>query len=91
MAPNRTTAAGVVTSVLASVLFGAIFFVSGAIEAQASTLVAWRVLLTAACYALLLSFPTGQRAFKAFWDVLRKGPLYVFYFVLLVALIALQL
>ncbi len=91
MTTNRTTSAGVVTSILASVLFGAIFLVSGAIEAQASTLVAWRVLLTAACYALLLSFPTGQRAFKAFWDVLRKGPLYVFYFVLLVALIALQL
>lgn len=91
MATNRTTSAGVVTSVLASVLFGAIFFVSGAIEAQASTLVAWRILLTAGCYALLLSFPAGRRAFKAFWEVLRKGPLYVFYFVILVALIALQL
>ena len=90
MATNRTTSAGVVTSVLASVLFGA-FFVSGAIAAQASTLVAWRILLTAGCYALLLSFPAGRRAFKAFWEVLRKGPLYVFYFVILVALIALQL
>lgn len=86
MATNRTTSAGGITSILASVLFGAIFFVSGVIEAQASTLVAWRVLLTAACYALLLSLPAGRRAFKAFWDVLRKGPLYVCYFALLVTL-----
>lgn len=91
MTTKCMTSGGVVTSILASVLFGAIFFVSGAIEAQASTLVAWRVLLTAACYGLLLSFPARRRAFKAFWDVLQKGPLNVFYFVLLVALIALQL
>lgn len=66
MTTKCMTSAGVVTSILASVLFGAIFFVSGAIEAQASTLVAWRVLLTAACYGLLLSFPAHAAGLQSF-------------------------
>lgn len=91
MATNRTSSAGVITSVLASALFGAIFFISGAIEAKAETLVAWRVLLTAACYLLALLHPAGRRVFKEFWDTLRSQPRQVLYFIFLVVLIALQL
>ncbi|ALC04647.1 protein RarD [Corynebacterium deserti GIMN1.010] len=91
MATERTSPAGVITSLLASALFGAIFFISGAIEAKAETLVAWRVILTAACYILILTIPAGRRLLNEFWNVLRKGPMQLVYFVLLVALIALQL
>ena len=91
MATNRTSSAGVITSVLASALFGAIFFISGAIEAKAETLVAWRVLLTAACYLLALLHPAGRRVFKKFWDTLRSQPRQILYFIFLVVLIALQL
>lgn len=91
MTTKNTTSAGVVTSLLASLLFGVIFFVAGAIDAKASTLVGWRIVLTAACYGFILSFPAGRRAFKAFWKTLTKGPLHVLYFLMLVALIALQL
>ncbi|MFP7365203.1 EamA family transporter [Corynebacterium callunae] len=91
MAVERTSPAGVITSLLASLLFGVIFFISGAIEASAITLVAWRVLLTAACYLLILLHPAGRALARSFWQTLSASKWHPLYFLLLVALIAVQL
>ncbi|AGG65607.1 EamA family transporter [Corynebacterium callunae] len=91
MAVERTSPAGVITSLLASLLFGVIFFISGAIEASAITLVAWRVILTAACYILILLHPAGRAIASSFWQTLTSSRVQPLYFLALVALIALQL
>ncbi|GAB3593451.1 EamA-like transporter family protein [Corynebacterium faecale] len=88
---TRTSPAGVVTSVLASLLFGIIFFISGAIDARAETIVAWRVLITAACYLILLMVPAGRQLCGDFWRAATATRWRPLAFVALVLLIALQL
>lgn len=87
----RTSLAGVVTSVLASILFGVIFFLSGALDAHAETIVAWRVLITAGCYLVLLTVPAGRKLCAEFWRAATATRWRPLAFVALVLLIAVQL
>lgn len=52
---------GVGYSLLASALFGLIFYISGVVEASPEWVFGWRMLITAACYGLALTTRAGRR------------------------------
>ncbi|GAA1062360.1 hypothetical protein GCM10009573_37890 [Agromyces bracchium] len=69
--PRRAVAAragrplnGIVWSLLASTLFGVMFYVSGVIDASPEAVFAWRMLITAACYATALIGRSNRRALR---------------------------
>ncbi|MGD7003874.1 EamA family transporter [Corynebacterium halotolerans] len=86
-----TALRGVLASIGASALFGFIFFISGAISASATTVFTVRVLVTAACYTLVLTLPAARSSLRQFLRSLTATPWQPLIFVLLTALIALQL
>lgn len=67
------TARGVVSSMLASVLFGVMFYVAGVLDASAESIFGWRMLLTAAFFVLALARAAGRRAAHALWSRLRSS------------------
>lgn len=65
---------GVISSLIASVLFGAMFFVAGVLDASAESIFGWRMLVTGACFAIALCWPSSRRALRELWVTLRRRP-----------------
>ena len=68
---QHTSPRGVLASVLASVLFGAIFLLAGVLSSSAEVVFAWRILVTFACYALALLHPLARAQLRALARRLR--------------------
>lgn len=64
---------GVVSSIVASVLFGMMFFIAGILDASAESIFGWRMLLTAACFLIALATPGGRRAARWVWGRLTSA------------------
>lgn len=54
---------GVLSSLVASVLFGAMFLLYGLVDASAESQFGWRMIVTALCYAAVLATRPGRAAF----------------------------
>ncbi|WP_134324981.1 EamA family transporter RarD [Cumulibacter soli] len=65
---------GVVVSLAASVLFGLMFYISGALDASAEFIFGWRIVITLACFLIALASPGGRRALRALMRLLREMP-----------------
>lgn len=63
---------GVLFSLAASALFGTIFLLAGISDASPEWLFAWRMIITLACYALLLLTRAGRRYGRAAWATVRR-------------------
>lgn len=74
-------ARGVGCSLLASALFGLIFYVSGVVDASPESVFGWRMVITAVCYGLALASPTGRRLLAELFRALTRAwwmpPLFV--------------
>ncbi|MDL9980039.1 EamA family transporter RarD [Microbacterium candidum] len=64
---------GVVSSLLASVLFGAMFYLYGVVDASAESQFGWRMIVTVLCYAAALVTMAGRRALGELWTVLKSA------------------
>ncbi|WP_309127861.1 permease [Microbacterium sp.] len=71
MQVQHSSSKGVTASLLASVLFGGIFFLAAQLKSSAEVVYAWRVLATLALYALALSHPAARRSLVMLWRRLR--------------------
>lgn len=71
--PGSRSARGVVSSLTASALFGAIFFLYGVVDASAEAQFGWRMIVTALCYLAALVTRPGRRALLTFWRVLTSA------------------
>lgn len=60
MTVQRSSPRGVAASLLASVMFGAIFFIAAQLQSSAEVVYAWRVVVTLALYALALFHPAAR-------------------------------
>ncbi|WP_231992072.1 permease [Mycobacterium sp. ACS4331] len=56
----------------ASALFGVVFYLSGVIDASSEVVFASRVVVTFACYAILLLHPAARTALAAYWTALMS-------------------
>jgi len=65
---------GVISSLVASILFGAMFFLAGIVDAAAESVFGWRMLVTGACFAIALLWPANRRAPAELWATLRSRP-----------------
>lgn len=65
---------GVLLSLAASALFGGIFLLAGLADVSPEWLFAWRMLITLACYGLILLTPTGRHYAREAWATLRRSP-----------------
>lgn len=65
---------GLISSLFASILFGAMFFLAGTVDAAAEAVFGWRMLVTAACFAIALLWPSSRRALAELWTTLRRAP-----------------
>lgn len=63
---------GVIASLVASFLFGVIFFAAGVLRASPEAIVAWRVVMTCACYGSLLLLPSARRLLREFWQAVSR-------------------
>lgn len=93
---NRTggmgdTARGVGAVVVASALFGGIFYLSGVIDASAELVFGWRIVVTFACYSLVLLLPSGRAMAQVSWAALTRTWWSPLVFGLLCALVGVQL
>jgi len=64
---QRSSPKGVFASVLASVLFGVIFFLAGQLSSSAEVVFAWRVVATLSLYLVALCHPAARRALGLLW------------------------
>ncbi|MDQ4212579.1 EamA family transporter RarD [Microbacterium capsulatum] len=71
--PKSQGAAGVVSSLVASVLFGAIFYLYGVVDASAESQFGWRMIVTLLCYAAALATRSGREALALLWGVLTSA------------------
>lgn len=71
MPVQRSSPKGVLASLLASVLFGGIFFLAAVLSSSAEVVFAWRVLATFVCYAAALLHPAARRALRVYGRRLR--------------------
>ncbi|MBN8205532.1 permease [Microbacterium esteraromaticum] len=71
MVVQRSSPRGVLFSLLASTIFAGMFYLAGFVSSSAEVVFAWRVLLTAVCYAAALLHPAARRAVAALWRRLR--------------------
>ncbi|MET3859571.1 chloramphenicol-sensitive protein RarD [Dietzia sp. 2505] len=85
------TARGVGAVVLASGLFGGIFYLSGVIDASAEVVFGWRIVVTFACYSLVLLVPPGRAMARDSWATLTREWWTPLVFGLLCALVGVQL
>lgn len=65
--PQDRQLRGVGYSLLASVLFGLVFYISGVVEASPEAVFGWRMLITAACYLVLLVHRDSRRLLAELW------------------------
>lgn len=91
MASRSGTAHGVGAAVLAAVLFGVIFYLSGVIDASAEVVFGWRIVLTFACYALVLFHPTARTLLWSAWAAVTRTRWLPPLFLLLCVLVGVQL
>lgn len=63
---------GAAASLTASVLFGLVFYAAGVAGASSDAFFGWRILVTAACSALVLCTPGGRSTLDEFLAVLRS-------------------
>ncbi|SJN28803.1 Chloramphenicol-sensitive protein rarD [Microbacterium esteraromaticum] len=91
MNAKQSSPRGVLVSVLASVLFGLIFFLAGVLSSSAEVVFAWRILITFACYALALSHPLAREQLRLLGRRLRSRWWMSFLLVGLAAIIGFQL
>jgi len=68
---QRSSPKGVLASLLASMLFGGIFFLAGVLSSSPEVVFAWRVLATFACYAVAMLHPAARRALQVYGRRLR--------------------
>lgn len=66
-------ARGVGYSLLASGLFGVIFYLSGVVDASPEAVFGWRMLIMTACYGLVLISPAGRRSLAELWRTLTRA------------------
>ena len=85
------TARGVGAAVLAAVLFGVIFYLSGVTDASTEVVFGWRIVLTFACYALVLLHPAARTLLCAAWAAMTRTRWLPPIFLLLCALVGVQL
>ena len=74
MAPVVGQSRGVALSLLASSLFGVTFYLSGVVDASATAVFGWRMVITAALYLALLSAVAGRRRLRSLWERIRAKP-----------------
>lgn len=89
-APSAT-ARGVGGAALAAVLFAMIFYLSGTIDASTEMTFGVRILLTLACYALVLAHPRARRLLRAYWTQLTRNRIGILLFPALCTLVGVQL
>lgn len=70
--PESHHARGVGYSLLASALFGLIFYISGVVDASPEAVFGWRMLITTACYGVALGSRTGRRLLADLWRTLAR-------------------
>ncbi|MGO1539599.1 MAG: EamA family transporter RarD [Leucobacter sp.] len=88
---RNTQVRGIAASLLASILFGVIFYAAGVLRASAEAIFAWRLVITFACYAAMLVFPPARRMLAEFWRTLTSRWWMPLLFVVLSGLVGLQL
>lgn len=64
---------GVASSLLASLLFGAMFLLYGTVDASPEAQFGWRMIVTLLCYGAALATRPGRAAFAQLWAVLRAA------------------
>lgn len=82
---------GIGASVLAAALFGAVFYLSGVVDASSEVVFGWRVVLTLACYAAALAFPSVRTLLHSSWVAMTSTPWMPLLFLSLCALVGVQL
>lgn len=70
-AQRTNSPAGVALMLGSSVMFGVIFFLAGVVNVPWEHIIAWRVLITLACYAAMLCVPRCRSALKNYLSVVR--------------------
>lgn len=66
-----STLRGTVTIALSALCFGAVFYLSGALDLPTFVVIAWRLTITAGCYAVIsLAVPAARAALRDFWGIL---------------------
>lgn len=91
MTAPQSSPRGVIVSVLASGLFGGIFFLAGVLSSSAEVVFGWRVLVTFACYASALAHPLARAQLRLLVRRLRSRWWMPFLLVGLAAVIGFQL
>lgn len=91
MPVQHSSPRGVLVSLLASVLFGGIFYLAGVLSSSAEVVFAWRVLVTLACYALALLHPAARAALAVLGRRLRARWWMPLIALLLTAIVGVQL
>lgn len=91
MPVQHSSPRGVLVSLLASVLFGGIFYLAGVLSSSAEVVFAWRVLVTLACYALALLHPAARAALAVLRRRLRARWWMPLIALLLTAIVGVQL
>lgn len=91
MVAHRSSPRGVLFSLLASTLFAGMFYLAGIVSSSAEVVFAWRVLLTAVCYAAALFHPAARRALVVLWRRLRARWWMPLISLLLTAIVGVQL
>lgn len=69
---QRSSPRGVVASLLASVLFAALFYLTTQLRSSADVVWAWRILITLAMYAATLAHPGARRGLRVLYRRLRS-------------------
>lgn len=72
MPVQHSSPRGVAVSLIASALFGGIFYLAGLVSSSAEVVFAWRVLITLLCYAAALVHPGARLALLVLWRRLRS-------------------
>ncbi|WP_433675877.1 EamA family transporter RarD [Microbacterium gorillae] len=70
--PAGHSVRGVVSSLVASAMFGAMFLVSGLLDASAESMFGWRMLVTGACFLLALFWASGRSSLADLIVLLRQ-------------------
>lgn len=85
------TARGVAASTLAAILFGMVFYLSGKVPASAEVIFGWRMLITLACYVIVLSHPRPRALLREAWSAVTRTPWLPPAFLLLTTIVGIQL
>ncbi|MEV7620139.1 EamA family transporter RarD [Microbacterium sp. NPDC089321] len=91
MTVQRSSPRGVVASLVASAMFGAIFYIAAQLQSSAEVVYAWRVVVTLALYALALLHPGARRGVVIIWRRLRARWWMPLLALLLASIIGMQL